>query len=184
MLGAAAVAVTGALTDLLRGKIYNWLTLPAILVGIGVSSCVHGWSGLCGSLLAVGLGFLLYGWIYLLGAMAAGDVKFLMALAAWGSPNPSHFVVDTAILGIVLGGAVALVSLAARGKLIAFIRKIWRLFYSSALSAIAGDFEIEPPSIDRAATIPFGVPLACAATWAAFADPLVRWLWGGGLWMR
>ena len=131
----------------------------------------------------MGLGFLLYGWIYGLGAMAAGDVKFLMALAAWGSPDPARFVVDTAVLGIILGGVLGLVSLAASGRLLPFIRKIWRLAFSSVLAGVSKNFEVESPRVDRSATIPFGVPLALGAVWAAFADPLLTQS-GLGLWTR
>lgn len=182
MAGVFTVALVGAVTDLFRGKIYNWLTLPAVLVGLAASGWFYGRSGLTSATLAVGLGFLLYGWMYFLGAMAAGDVKFLMAFAAWGGRSPVHFVVDTAILGVLLGAVLAMISLAVRGRLFLFLRKLWRFLYSAFLSATSPDFNLESPAVDRTLTIPFGVPLAIAASWAAWADPLARW--GMGLWSR
>ena len=102
--GILALGFAGAVTDVLRGRIYNWLTVPAALAGFAASAWVAGWSGVTGSLSALALGLLLYGWIFWLGAMGAGDVKFLMALGAWGGASGGHYVVDTALLGIVLGG--------------------------------------------------------------------------------
>jgi prepilin peptidase CpaA len=180
VVGILVVGFVGALTDFRHGRIYNWLTVPAALAGLAASAWVAGWSGVAGSLLAVGLGFLLYGWIYLVGAMGAGDVKFLMALGAWSGPVGGRYVVDTALLGVALGGALALVSLAARGKLRPFLRKMWRLLATSALAATAPEFEIETPVLDRSLTLPFGIPIAAAAAWTALADPLMRW--GFSLW--
>ncbi len=173
--GILVVALIGATTDVIKGQIYNWLTLTAMIAGLVASAWLYGWSGFAGSLLALVLGFLLYGWIFILGAMGAGDVKFLMALGAWGSPHAVRFVVNTAILGILLGGGLGLMSLTARGKLVPFLKKLWRLVYSLVLSATAKDFEIETPQIDSSLTIPFGVPIALAAIGAAL---------GGGLWIR
>lgn len=116
----------------------------------------------------------------MLGAMGAGDVKFLMALGAWGGRSGGRYVVDTALLGVVLGGVFGIVSLALRGKLVIFVRKLWRLVFSGALAATTGEFEVEAPVIDRSLTLPFGIPIAVAAAWAALADPLVRW--GMSLW--
>ncbi|MDR3607400.1 MAG: A24 family peptidase [Oligoflexia bacterium] len=181
LVGVLAVAVAGAATDLVRGKIYNWLTFPAMAAGIVASTWVHGLSGLGGSVLAIGLGFLLYSWLFVLGAMGAADVKFLMALGAWGGAHSARFVFHTAVLGVVLGGIFAFFSLLFRGRLPAFVRKVWRLVYSASLSVLAREFEVEAPRIDPSLTLPFGIPIAAAAAWAAIADPLVRW---GGLWPR
>ncbi len=178
LAGALSVATLGAITDLWRGKIYNWLTMPAMLLGLLASSGFYGWSGGLSSLLGIGLGFLLYGVLYALGAMAAGDVKLLMALGAWGAPSSvaasTRFVCDAAIVGVVLGGVFALFSLVATKRLAPFARKLWRFLLSSALAATDDNFEVERPRLDASATIPFGLPLALGAAWVVLADPLLR----------
>ena len=59
------------------GKIYNWLTLPSLVLGIGFSGFHWGLQGLLASVLAVAIGFMVYGWMYGLGVMGAGDIKKL-----------------------------------------------------------------------------------------------------------
>ena len=41
-VGVLAVAAAGAVTDLFRGKIYNWLTFPAMLGGLAASAFFNG----------------------------------------------------------------------------------------------------------------------------------------------
>lgn len=180
VFGILLLAFAGATTDVARGKIYNWLTLPGMLLGLAASAWAQGWGGVSGSMIAIALGLALYGWIFVVGAMGAGDVKFLMALGAWSGQSGGRYTVDTALLGIALGGVMALLSLVIRGKLVLFIRKVWRLVFTGALAATVGEIEVETPSIDRSLTLPFGIPIALAAAWTALGDPLVKW--GMSLW--
>jgi prepilin peptidase CpaA len=78
------VLVTAAYTDGTRGKIYNWLTFPAILAGLILNFIfwydvgpLEGlkWSGLG---LAMGLALLFVP--FALGGTKAGDVKLLAAV--------------------------------------------------------------------------------------------------------
>src|SRR5258708_2516703 len=73
----------GAVTDIVRGRIYNWLTLSGMALGIVAMTGSQGISGLTFSLLGIGAGLVLYGWLFWLGIMGGGDVKLLMAIGAW-----------------------------------------------------------------------------------------------------
>lgn len=163
-----ALSLAGAVTDLLKGRIYNWLTFPAILIGIAASVAWRGWGGLGDSFLGVGLGFALYGWMFWLGFMGGGDVKLLMALGAWGG---ARYATEVALLGVLLGGAMALVVLLFSGKLGAFARKMYRFL----LTVFIRELELEPPKIDRKLTMPYGVPIAAAAICVAVLDPFEKW---------
>lgn len=162
------ISVVAAGTDLAKGRIYNWLTAPAMLGGL-VASAVHaGLSGLGDSAAGIGLGLVLYGWMFFIGMMGAGDVKLLMALGAWGG---GVYCFRVAVLSVLVGGVLALILMAVRGRLLGFVRKIYAYLVSLAVKELETAF----PKIDRKQTMPYGVPIAIAAIWVALDNPLPRW---------
>jgi prepilin peptidase CpaA len=104
LLGAACA------TDLLWGKIYNWLTLPFLLSGLIYQSIDSGLAGSLNSTLAIALAFALFFPLYALKVVAAGDAKLLMALASWTNSATTLRVAAIAILVGAAVGAVALVA--------------------------------------------------------------------------
>jgi prepilin peptidase CpaA len=160
-----AISVLAALTDLVRGRIYNWLTAPALIAGIAASTWALGWNGLGQALLGALTGFLLYGWMFSLRVMGGGDVKLLMALGAWGGVR---YAVEVGLLGILLGGLMAVGILLAKGKLGDFTGRMKRFL----LTVFVKELELEAPRVDRKMIMPFGVPIAVAAIWTAFGKPL------------
>lgn len=166
--GIVFISLVAAGTDIARGKIYNWLTLPGMIGGLAAMAVVSGWAGALDSLGGIGLGFLLYGVLFFMGAMGAGDVKMLMALGAWGG---WQFALHTGVLGIFIGGAVALVLLIATGRIGGFLRRIHHFFLSLTVKELA----VEPPRLDRGFTMPFGVSIGAAAIWVAVGNPIKRW---------
>ncbi|MBC7691384.1 MAG: prepilin peptidase [Methylotenera sp.] len=163
-----AVSLLAAATDLLRGKIYNWLTVPVMVLGLIVSFQNGGWSAFGYSAASIALGLALYGWMFLIRVMGAGDVKLLMALGAWGG---LWFTFDVAALGVLLGGVMAAVLLTFKGRIAAFARQIYQFF----LTLFVRELEVQVPKIDRKLTMPYGVPIAAAAIWVALANPFVKW---------
>lgn len=154
------VSLACACTDLARGRIYNVVTLPVLGLGLVFSAWTDGWTGARDSVAAALLGLALYGWMFRIGVMGGGDVKLLMALGSWGGPR---FTIETAFLALMLGGALALVLLAVKRRLVDFVRRMRRFVLSLAVR----ELEIETPTIDRKLTMPYGVPIAAAAAWLA-----------------
>ena len=76
------VLAVATFTDLRNRRIPNWLVLPFLVVGIGVSTWQHGWHGLGQSFAGFALGLLLYGILFWMGGMGAGDVKLAAAIGA------------------------------------------------------------------------------------------------------
>jgi len=108
------VVAIATFTDLRSRRIPNWLVLPFLLVGIIVSTGIHGWTGLAQSLEGIGLGGLLFGILYWMGGMGMGDVKLVAAIGAWIGPSQLGFAL--VITGIA-GGIMALCWAAAGGFL-------------------------------------------------------------------
>jgi Flp pilus assembly protein protease CpaA len=91
------VLAVATYTDLRSRRIPNWLVLPFLVIGIGVSVWMHGWPGLAKSLEGMALGAVLYGVLFAMGGMGMGDVKLVAAIGAWIGP-------DQLIFSIVLTG--------------------------------------------------------------------------------
>ncbi len=155
-------------TDLARGKIYNWLTLPVLLLAFAVSFAEGGWPMLAQSLLGASVGFALFGWLFFFGVLGGGDVKLLMAIGAWGD---FHLTIEVALLSIILGGIMALGWLFFTKRL----KDFWQRIRGSALSLWISELDFVAPAIDRKQTMPFGVPIAVAAVWGELAHPLLQW---------
>jgi prepilin peptidase CpaA len=155
------ISVIATITDLFFGKIYNWLTAPAALIGLGVSFYLFGWSGILQSVAALLVGLALYGWIFGIRMIGGGDVKLLMALGAWGG---IRYTFDVALLGVVLGGAMSIGVLLYKGKLFAFSRRM----YYFLLSVLIKELEPQALKVDKNIKMPFGIPISIAAVWVAF----------------
>lgn len=162
------LSAVSAFTDLWRGKIYNWLTLPMLLLGVVFSGVIGGWPQAGDAGLGVLLGLLLYGVLFFLRVVGGGDVKLLMALGAWGG---ARYVTSVAVLGVILGGALALALLVFSGRIVSFVRRL----YHFLLVLFVRELAVEPMKVDHKLTMPFGVPIAMAAVWVAWNNPLERW---------
>jgi prepilin peptidase CpaA len=115
LLPLAAVALAtlvASVTDLWKFKVYNVLTFPMLVLGLGVATYLGGWSGLASSLLGAGLGFGLLIVFYALGGVGAGDVKLLTAIGAWLGPNLTYQVF---VASALFGGIYALILVVVRG---------------------------------------------------------------------
>jgi prepilin peptidase CpaA len=160
--------VIALVTDLWRGRIFNWLTLPMIVAGLVLGGLQGGWAGLGAAFLGSAIALLLYGWMFFLGFMGGGDVKFLMALGALGG---ARYGEEVALLALFVGGAMSLAILVFKGRIISLGRRLWL----SLQTLLVKELEFEFPKVDRKLTFPFGVPLAIAAIWVLRAHPLEGW---------
>ena len=121
------VVVIATITDLRSRRIPNWLVLPFLVLGIGVSAFLQGWHGLAQSFEGILLGGLLMGALAALGGMGMGDVKLCAAVGAW--IGPSQLLVALVVMALV-GGVMALGWALAGG----FVGEL----FSSTGSLIAG----------------------------------------------
>lgn len=162
------IAFIATVTDILYNKIYNWLTLPAMVLGLLAGAYYHGGLGLLQAFFGLAAGLLLYGWMFAIRVMGAGDVKLLMAMGALGG---GLFAIDVAIVGILVGGVMALGILIFKGRIREFSRKIYRFL----VSVFYKNLVLEFPEIDQKLTMPFGVAIAVASSWVLLDNPLLKW---------
>jgi len=119
------VVVVAAITDLRSRRIPNWLTLPAIPVGVAAQT-IYGdgfWQGLLG---ACG-GFLALLFLFAVGAGGAGDVKLFTVVGSFvGIRN----LVEVFVLVALLGGVAAVFVALRAGALGRVLRNISSIFMS------------------------------------------------------
>ena len=111
----AALALAAALTDIHSRRIPNWLVAAGFAAGVGFQVHARGLPGLWDALLGAAAGFLVYLGLFALRAMGGGDVKLMGAIGAFTGPK-DWFVIF--VLASLIGGALALVSLATKGGLV------------------------------------------------------------------
>ncbi len=160
-----AVSLIAFATDVTVGKIFNWLVLPAI--GLALIAAFHfsGIQGLGNALLGALSGLILYGWIFALGLIGGGDVKFLMALGAWGG---CKFAFEVAVLSILLGGVMAIGVLLYKKRAFDFLVRM-QVFVASMFIKEMG---VQKPELDKKLQMPFGIPMAIAAVLIAWGVPI------------
>lgn len=156
------VGLIATVTDLWRQKIYNWLTLPAILVGFGLNLFFAGLPGLLDSF----LGFLLAGLLYLvlglIGAMRGGDIKLA---AAVGALMGWKLTVSALYYGAILGGIFALFWSLYHGTLWKTLSRVWRVLYATAAPGMRPDVELQASDTKP---MPYGVAISWGAIVAAW----------------
>ena len=152
---AVIPALVAGWTDWRWRRIPNWLTVPALLLGIGVNCAATGWTGAKESLLgaALGLGLLLP--FVLIRSLGAGDWKLAGALGAF--LGPSRMI--TVLLGTVLvAGLMAVVLIIWKKRVGQTLRNLAHI--------VAALFTLHLPgpkvSLDNpeSSKIPFGVAMA------------------------
>jgi prepilin peptidase CpaA len=139
-------------------RIPNWLTVPALLVGILGNTIYAGWPGTITALEGAGLGLLVLFPFVVIRAMGAGDWKLVGAMGAFVGPRPLLLVL---VVALIVAGVMALAVVIYKRRLGQTLRNIGRLLFAFA-SGRPGDPAI---SLDNpnAVKIPFGVAFAIAA---------------------
>ncbi len=166
---ALGVTLLAGWVDFRTSKIPNWLTVPALILGVGVHILVAGWPGAKTSLEGAGLALVLLLPLVLLRGLGAGDWKLMGAVGAFLGPLMFLFVLVGSIL---VSGLMAMVAIMRTHRVVETIRNMWVLvrgFFSFGLRANP-KISLDNPTLLK---VPFGVAVAvstlicfCAARWA------------------
>jgi prepilin peptidase CpaA len=162
----AGVLIAAAVFDLRRGIVYNWLTYPAILAGLGLGA-LQGvlenpgtWNSEPLLNHAEGMGFA--GGVlfvaYLLGGMGGGDVKLMAAVGAFlGWPGALHGV----FYSFLVGAAMGLIIVVWKGQTRVALRRLWTAVRILPLPTATME-EAVPTSTLR---VPFGFAVCVGTLW-------------------
>ena len=153
--GALVLAFIAAVTDFRSRRIPNWLTVPALVVGVTANSFFNGWGGLKTSLLGtlVGLGVLLP--FVLLRSLGAGDWKLAGALGAFTGPG---LLIDLLLLSIFVAGMMAVILIIYKGRVRETLRNIGHILICLVTFQLPGHrVSLDNPEFLK---VPYGVALA------------------------
>jgi prepilin peptidase CpaA len=155
LAGAVLLAALAAWTDLRWRRIPNWLTVPALLIGIIANTVLAGWSGLKASLLGAVLGLALLLPFVLLRSLGAGDWKLAGALGAFTGPG---LLLDLLLASILVAGVMAVVLVIYKGRTRQTVRNIGHILVSLVTFRLPGrQVSLDNPDSLK---IPYGVALA------------------------
>lgn len=161
---AVVVAYTGVclVMDLRSRRIPNWLTVPALVLGLAAHTVMGGWSGLQFSLLGFATGFAVLFVLWLMGGGGGGDVKMMSALGAWLGAwlTTEVFVASAVVAMVIVSGGIVYTAVTSRGR-------------KSAKTKGSGDRASTRSRPGR--VLPYAVPLSLG-TWAVLA---YSWSAGG-----
>jgi prepilin peptidase CpaA len=155
LAGAMVLAAAAGFTDLRSRRIPNWLTVPALLIGVAANTFLSGWSGLKASLLGAAVGLALLLPFVLLRSLGAGDWKLAGALGAFAGAG---LLVELLLASILVAGIMAVVLVIYKGRTRQTIRNIGHILISLVTFRLPG----ERVSLDNpdSLKVPYGVALA------------------------
>lgn len=168
LLGTAVVC---AYTDLAKGKLYNVVTMTAIVLGLAVSVAldvpVGGYRHLAASALACVTGAGLLWAVYLFGGLGGGDVKLMAAIGALSASWRVTLII--VFYAACVGAMWAVGVLIWQGRLRSGLKQSGRLLLTCGRGATPGDAG-EPSRKSSTVTIPYGVAIALGtvAAWFEF----------------
>ncbi len=165
----AALVVVAAIIDVRTDRVPNWLTYPAVLLGLAGHALLGGWSGLDGqpglpwALAGLGAGFgpMLVCWMA--GGIGGGDAKLMGAIGALGG---WRFVIAAMMYGFIIAAIMAVFVTVRKGV---FRRTLRRIATAVALTFTPGVRPADPTSKDSP-RIPFAVALCVGAVVAGIAS--------------
>ncbi len=157
---ATVVALIGAVTDIKSRRIPNYLTGPAILLGLLLHVSLDGWHGLWTSFVAGLICGAIFLALYLAGGMGAGDVKLIAAVGCIaGLSSAAYLLVLTSLAGGVMGIVFALM----RGKLKQTLLNVGSLASHHKEQGLTPHPELNVLNANNL-RLPYGVAIAAGST--------------------
>jgi prepilin peptidase CpaA len=155
LVGAVLLALIAGYTDLRSRRIPNWLTVPALLIGIVSNTVLFRWAGLKASLLGALLGLALLLPFVLLRSLGAGDWKLAGALGAFTGPAA---LVDLLLGSVFVAGLMAVALIIYKGRVRQTLHNIGHILVSLVTFRLPGTrVSLDNP---EALKVPYGVALA------------------------
>src|SRR5579863_2911265 len=144
------LAIAAGWTDWRSRRIPNWLTVPALGLGIAVNSWLRGWPGTKESLLGAGLGLLLLLPFVLIRSLGAGDWKLVGALGAFLGPQE---LLTVLFATLIVAGVMALALVIWKGRFLRTLPNMGRMVAAFGSFHLLGrELTLDEP---QASKVPF-----------------------------
>ena len=149
------ILVIAALTDIFKGKIFNWLTFPAMLIGIIYQLFTAGLPEGLLSIAGLFVGMACYLPFYIMGGTGAGDVKLMGAVGAFLGPNGAFYAF---IWSTLAGGVYAVLLLIRHGFFKDTLVRYWSMIRN--LLVFRKLFYIPPANPAAMPVLKYGLAIA------------------------
>jgi prepilin peptidase CpaA len=155
--------VVAVYTDFRWGKIRNWTTLPAVVLGLALNGAFHGVGGLVLSAEGLGLAIAISLVLSVFGrVVGAGDMKLLMAVGALVGPKLLLWAV---VYGVLTGGVAAVGVALFHGRLGRELRMLFSSLASRAAAVSPLDYKTS-----ESTRLPYALPLAAGVIMSIVAQ--------------
>ncbi len=170
------VLIVASVTDIKTGKVYNWLTLPAILTGLALATVfgapfgqelapglvtgqTASWAGFQASLFATMIGLMGFGVLVVAGGLGFGDVKLM---GAYGALTASwQCLASAAVYAFVVAMVLAIVVMLRGGLVKRTMHRLWSVVLTKA-ARVDHAIPDDSPRVPFALAIGVGGLLAAA----------------------
>ena len=143
--------------DYAQHRVPNWLNATLAGTGLAAQLIFLGWGGLLDGFLGLLVGFAVLILPWAMHGMGAGDVKLMAAIGVWFGP---WMTLVSFALGALIGGVIALVMIAAAGKLRSAWANLGVIVIKCSHPKLAFDDFGSTHSFGSSSTLlPYGVPL-------------------------
>lgn len=149
------VLIVASISDLYSRRIPNWLTFPAMVIGIFYNTGLKGFEGFLFSIGGLGIGIAVLIIPYLMGGMGAGDAKLMGSIGALLGPK-AGFVAF--LCSAIMGGIYAIVVLTAHGHLRETAERYGKIL--KALVFMQEFIYIPPPEREKTPRMCYGLAIA------------------------
>lgn len=149
--------IISTIYDITHHRIPNKITLPAIVFGFILNVYYSGFLGLKNSFLGTALGIGLLIIPFALGVIGGGDVKLLGAI---GALNGYHFVFYAFLYSALVGGIMAVIYAAIKGRLRYILQNI---FFTGLTYSLGGKYGRETGGLAFEPSnlyLPYAVPIS------------------------
>lgn len=139
-------------------RIPNWLTIPALLVGLVTNTVAWGWDGAMAALGGAGLALALLLPGVLLRGIGAGDWKLMGALGAFLGPREILLIL---LASILIAGIMAVLQTIKAKRLGTTLANMWELIRGAAIFGLRPHpvITLDNPGL---LSLPFGMAVALA----------------------
>lgn len=139
-------------TDSTKQKIYNWLTLPTLIIGL-VMSMING-VGIINSLLGFVFAFIVSLIMYITGGIKGGDVKLIAGVGAWLGKS---LILPALLFTFIAGGILGVLYTIINGTFMATFAKIKRFFVGLVIPGFQPQLELKE-TINK--KMPYGIAIS------------------------
>ncbi len=157
------VVAIAVYTDVRYGKIYNYLTLPAMGLGLVLNTIGGGVDGLVASLGGVGIALALFLMSRFLGRiLGGGDIKLLGAV---GALQGATFLVWALLYTALIGGVLAIIVAIGHGILWQRVKNLVAACYLRTVAHVPMEIEIQDSKSPR---LPYAIAIGLGSLVALF----------------